>query len=456
MLRSVDPTTGRFLESVPEYEPEQVSEALERSTRAFEDWRWVDIEIRAKHLRRVAELLREDAERHALTMALEMGKPIREGRAEIGKCAWVCDFYADQAAHFLHPEKIATDAVESWVQFDPLGPLLAVMPWNFPFWQVFRFAAPALMAGNTALLKHASNVPRCAESIERVFGCAGFPPGVLQNLPLASNRLTGLVKSPHLRAVTLTGSEWAGQQLAAEAGCALKKIVLELGGSDPFVVLDDVRIAQVAVQAARARTLNSGQSCIAAKRFIVSESILSPFIEALQTELEALRVGDPREEITDVGPLARADLLDALDGQVWDSIERGATLVTGGSRIDRPGFFYAPTLLCDVRPGMRVAEEETFGPVAAVMGFDDDDEAVAIANGSRYGLGASVWSRDPERALSLAQRLEVGCVSINGIVRSDPRMPFGGTKQSGFGRELGREGIREFVNVKSVCVGEPA
>jgi succinate-semialdehyde dehydrogenase/glutarate-semialdehyde dehydrogenase len=456
MLRSVDPNTGRYLESLPEFEPEQVRDALQRAAGGFEAWRSLEIQCRAKYLRRTAELLREDCDGHAQNMALEMGKPIREGRDEIEKSAWVCDFYAEHSARFLTPQPIETDAIASWIQFDPLGPVLAIMPWNFPYWQVMRFAAPALMAGNVALLKHASNVPRCAQAIERVFERAGLPSGVFQNLPLSSSRLNGLVRDPLLRAVTLTGSEWAGQRIAAEAGTAVKKIVLELGGSDPFVVLEDVRIAQVAHEAARARTVNSGQSCIAAKRFLVAESVRSAFVDALQLELEALRIGDPLAENTEVGPLARADLLDALDTQVWNSIRDGARLVTGGARIDRPGFFYAPTLLTEVHPGMSVADEETFGPVAAVMGFEDDDQAVEIANASRYGLGASVWSRDPQRALALAQRLDVGCVSVNEAVRSDPRMPFGGTKHSGFGRELGKQGIRELVNVKSVRIGEAA
>lgn len=456
MLRSVDPTTGKYHENHPELTPKEVQAAIAAAREAFEAWRHRSFSDRAGCLERAAAQLREEAGYHAELMALEMGKPVREGRAEAEKCAWVCEYYAEHGERLLQPERVDTDAMESWVQFDPLGPVLAVMPWNFPYWQVFRFAAPALMAGNAGLLKHASNVQRCAQAIEGVWKSAELPDGLFQNLPLSSGRVSEAVNSPEVRAVTLTGSERAGSELAAEAGRALKKIVLELGGSDPFIVLDDVRVAQVAEQAARARTINTGQSCIAAKRFLVAESLEKSFIEALQTELEGLTVGDPRDEATDLGPLARSDLLDNLDKQVQESVAEAARVVTGGHRLDREGYFYPPTLLADVRPGMPVADDETFGPVAAVIPVADEEQAIQIANASRYGLGASVWTRDPARGVAIADRLDAGCVAVNGIVKSDPRLPFGGVKQSGYGRELGKEGVREFVNVKSVWVGEPA
>jgi len=456
MLRSVDPTTGKCHEDHPEFSPKEVQAAIISAKQAFEAWRDRPFADRAACLGRAAAHLREEVGHHAELMALEMGKPVREGRAEVEKCAWVCEYYAEHGEKHLAPERVDTDAVESWVQFDPLGPVLAVMPWNFPYWQVFRFAAPAVMAGNAGLVKHASNVPRCAQAIEDVWKAAELPDGLFQNLPLSSGRVSEVVDSPEVRAVTLTGSERAGAELAASAGRALKKIVLELGGSDPFIVLDDVRVAQVAEQAARARTINTGQSCIAAKRFLVAASVEKSFIEALRAELEKLTVGDPRDEATDLGPLARSDLLDDLEKQVEESVAEGARLVTGGRRLDREGYFYPPTLLADVRPGMSVAEDETFGPVAAIIPVADEEQAIEIANASRYGLGASVWTRDRARGVEIAGRLDAGCVSVNGIVKSDPRLPFGGVKQSGYGRELGREGIREFVNVKSVWVGEPA
>jgi succinate-semialdehyde dehydrogenase/glutarate-semialdehyde dehydrogenase len=456
MLRSVDPATGKYHENHAEFSPKEVQLAILRAREAFETWRTRSFADRAACLVRAATQLREEAGYHAELMASEMGKPVREGRAEAEKCAWVCEYYAEHGEELLAPELVDTDAIESWVQFDPLGPVLAVMPWNFPYWQVFRFAAPALMAGNAGLLKHASNVPRCAQAIEDVWKSAELPNGLFQNLPLSSRRISELVDSPEVRAVTLTGSERAGSKLAASTGRALKKIVLELGGSDPFIVLDDVRVAQVAAQAARARTINNGQSCIAAKRFLVAESLEKSFIDALQTELERLTVGDPRDEETDLGPLAGSDLLDNLERQVEESVAEGARVVTGGRRLDRDGYFYPPTLLADVRPGMPVADDETFGPVAAVIPVADEEQAIEIANASRFGLGASVWTRDRARGVEIAGRLEAGCVAVNGIVKSDPRLPFGGVKQSGYGRELGKEGIREFVNVKSVWVGEPA
>jgi succinate-semialdehyde dehydrogenase/glutarate-semialdehyde dehydrogenase len=452
-IESRNPATDELVERFDEHTPEQVREALERADATFRSWRSTSFAERAAPLRRVAELLRAELERHARHMTVEMGKPIVQAEAEAEKCAWVCEWYAEHAEALLAPEPIETDAARSYVRFDPNGPLLAVMPWNFPYWQVFRAAAPCAMAGNVLLLKHASNVPRCALEMESLFVRAGFPEGVFQTLLVGSGQVASIVEHPAVRAATLTGSDPAGRALAEVAGRNLKKTVLELGGSDPFIVLDDVDVEAVARQAATARTINSGQSCIAAKRFLVQEAVADRFAEAFARELAALRVGDPTDRETQVGPLARPDLVDELDDQVQRSIAAGAKLRTGGRRIDGPGCFYAPTLLADVAPDSPAAREETFGPVAALLRVADEDEAVAVANHSEFGLGASVWSGDPARAEALAPRIESGHVAVNGVVKSDPRLPFGGVKNSGYGRELAGFGIREFVNVKTVWVG---
>jgi succinate-semialdehyde dehydrogenase/glutarate-semialdehyde dehydrogenase len=385
-------------------------------------------------------------------MTEEMGKPIAAAESEVDKCAWVCDYYAEHAAAFLSPEASATDAARSFVRFDPIGPVLAIMPWNFPFWQHFRFAAPAVMAGNVGVLKHASNVPGCALAIEDLFRRAGFPEGVMTTLLVPSARTAELIARPEIKAVTLTGSEAAGREVAAQAGRHLKKTVLELGGSDPFIVLDDADPIAAAEQAARARTINSGQSCIAAKRFLVEEAVADRFEAEFVRRMEALRVGDPMDRETEVGPLAREDLLTALDDQVSRSVAAGARLATGGRRLDRKGWFYPPTVLLGVRPGMPAFDEETFGPVAAVTRARDAAEAIELANRSRFGLGASIWTGDPARAEDLAREIEAGSVFVNGMVKSDPRLPFGGVKSSGYGRELAAFGIREFVNIKTVWI----
>jgi succinate-semialdehyde dehydrogenase/glutarate-semialdehyde dehydrogenase len=452
-LESINPATGVVVETFEEMNERATTDALDRAERAARSWGETALAERASMLKRAAQILRQQARIHAELMAREMGKPVRQGEAESEKCAWACEYYAEHAERFLSPESVATDATRSYVRFEPLGPVLAIMPWNFPFWQVFRFAAPALVAGNVGLLKHASNVSGCARAIEELLRRAGCPDGVFQSLYLSSRAVGDLIQHPVVRAVTLTGSERAGIAVAARAGRALKKTVLELGGSDPFIVLDDVHIPAVARQAALARTINTGQSCIAAKRFIVMESIADRFIEALRSELELLRVGDPLDPDTEIGPLARNDLLHELEGLVQKSVSQGARLVTGGYRLDRPGFFYAPTLLADVHAGIPVADEETFGPVAAVIRVRSDQEAVHVANASRYGLGASVWSADVKRAEVLVPQLGAGYVAVNGIVKSDPRLPFGGLKKSGYGRELSAYGIREFVNIKSVWIG---
>ncbi len=452
-IESINPATGELIERFTPHTPSEVAATLAAAFAAWQGWREHPMAARAPLMHRAAELLREGVDHHARLMSEEMGKPIREARGEVEKCAWVCDYYADTAATHLAVEPAESDGSKAYVRFDPLGPVLAVMPWNFPYWQVFRFAAPALMAGNGALLKHASNVPRCALAIEQIFGDAGFPADLFRTLLIGSDQVGAVIDDPRVAAVTLTGSEPAGRQVAARAGAALKKSVLELGGSDPFVVLDDADLDPCCAVATTARCLNSGQSCIAAKRFIVVESRLAEFTDLFAARLAALRVGDPMAEETQVGPLARPDLRDELHDQVVRSVEGGARIVTGGTIPDGPGAYYPPTLLADVAPGQPAYEEELFGPVAAVVSARDEAEAVAIANDTRFGLGASIWTGDRERGERIAAQIEAGAVFINGMVKSDPRLPFGGIKASGYGRELAAYGIREFVNIKTVWVG---
>jgi len=403
-------------------------------------------------MREAAQTLRTRRAEYARTMTLEMGKPIVQGEAEVDKCAWVCEYYADHAEAFLAEQPRETEASRSYVRFDPLGPVLAVMPWNFPFWQVFRFAAPALMAGNAGVLKHASNVPRCALAIEEVFREAGFPRGLFSTVLVGSSAVAALIANPRIVAVTLTGSDRAGSKVAEQAGRELKKTVLELGGSDPFIVLADADLAAAARTAAEARLINSGQSCIAAKRFIVVEPVADQFLDRFLDELRSRRMGDPLVRGTQVGPQARIDLRDLLHEQVAESVKRGAKLLLGGEVPAGKGAFYPPTLLAAVDKGMPAFDEETFGPVAAVIRAKDEADAVRLANDSTFGLGASLWTEDRVRAERLAAQIEAGSVFVNGVVKSDPRLPFGGIKRSGYGRELSEYGIREFVNVKSVWI----
>jgi succinate-semialdehyde dehydrogenase/glutarate-semialdehyde dehydrogenase len=451
-IQSVNPATGVVIESFAEHTAAEVEGILVAGGKAFEGWRRRSFEERGAHLVAAARELRGRKADLARTMALEMGKPVTEGEAEVEKCAWACEFYAERGEAMLAEDHRTTEAWRSYVRFDPLGIVLAIMPWNFPLWQVFRFAAPALMAGNAAVLKHASNVPRCALEIEAVLRAAGLPDGLFRTLLLGAERACALVADPRIRAVTLTGSEQAGSLVAAEAGRALKKTVLELGGSDPFVVLADADLERAARTAADARLVNGGQSCIAAKRFIVVDAIAERFVEKLVAEMGTRRMGDPLDPTTQIGPQARRELRDALHRQVEESIRRGARLVLGGQVPDGPGAFYPPTVLLAVEPGMPAFDEETFGPVAAVVRAADEAEALRLANATSFGLGASLWTADLARAERLAAEFESGVVFVNAQVKSDPRLPFGGVKRSGYGRELSEFGIREFVNVKSVWI----
>jgi succinate-semialdehyde dehydrogenase/glutarate-semialdehyde dehydrogenase len=452
-MQSINPATEEVMATFEEHTEREVNDALERSVQAFRSWRTQPYARRAELMKQAARELRRDAERLGSLITLEMGKPLAQSRAEVEKCAWCCDYFADNAQAFLADMPKESTATESYVAFDPLGPVLAIMPWNFPFWQVFRFAAPGLMAGNVGILKHASNVPQCALAIEEVFRNAGFPEGTFQTLLVPGSKATALIDDPRIAAVTLTGSEEAGARVAEASGRNLKPAVLELGGSDPFIVLADADVETAARVAIDARFQNAGQSCIAAKRFIVVDSVAEEFQERFRNGIEELPVGDPSDAGTRVGPLAKQDLVDTLDEQVRRSVDAGASIVTGGQRLDRPGYFYAPTLIAGVKPGMQVFTEETFGPAAALIRARDAEEAVALANDSRFGLGASLWSRDIDRAKSLAREIETGSVFINGMVASDPRLPFGGVKSSGYGRELSEFGIREFVNIKTVWIG---
>jgi succinate-semialdehyde dehydrogenase/glutarate-semialdehyde dehydrogenase len=456
VLQSINPATERVEETFEEFSGSDIDSALEQAHEAQRRWRLTSFGERSAHLQSVARRLRAQKTRLAALATREMGKPIVEAEAEIEKCAWNCDFYADKAATFLADEHVDTGAIDSFVAFRPLGVVLAIMPWNFPFWQVMRFAAPALMAGNAAVLKHASNVPGCAMAIEEVFREAGLPEGVFRTVLIPGSGVEPLIADPRIAAVTLTGSSDVGQRVASAAGKQLKKQVLELGGSDPFIVLADADLEAAVKTAVRARNQNNGQSCIAAKRFIVEEPIAERFTARFADEVRGLRIGDPSERQTNIGPLARGDLRETLSDQVERSVSGGARLVIGGQPLNGSGYFYAPTVLESVSESMAAFQEETFGPVAAVIRARDPREAVRIANDTEYGLGAALWTRDIGLAKELARDIEAGNVFINGMVASDPRIPFGGIKHSGYGRELGVFGIREFVNIQTVVVGQPA
>jgi succinate-semialdehyde dehydrogenase/glutarate-semialdehyde dehydrogenase len=451
-FEAIDPTTEEVVSQHPTISDAGIERALERAVSAGPQWAALDLEERTRPLRAAADLLETEARDLALLMATEVGKRLAEGRSEAEKCAWGCRYYADKAAEFLAPAPRASDGSDAFVRYEPLGPILAIMPWNFPFWQFFRFAAPALAAGNTILLKHAPSTPGCAAQIERLLHDAGLPAGVVQNLYASHEQAERIIGDPRIRGVTLTGSTRAGRQVAAAAGRGLKPMVMELGGSDAFVVLDDADLEQAIQIAVRSRTLNNGQSCIAAKRFIVHDAVYDAFREGFVRAMDGLTLGDPRDEATLLGPLARADLRDTLAEQVERSVSAGARLLCGGTRRPGRGFFYPATVLEEPPDQSPAASEELFGPVAALFRAADDEAAVARANATVYGLGCSLWTANRLRAEALVPRLDAGSVFVNGLVKSDPRLPFGGIKQSGFGRELGREGMLEFVNVKTVWI----
>ena len=452
-IATVNPATGELIKSFEPLTSAQIEIKLQKAIDTFATYRKTSFADRAQRMLKAAAILENEKEAFAKIMTTEMGKTLRSAVEEAAKCAWVCRYYAEHAERFLADEPVATDASRSFVRYEPLGPVLAVMPWNFPFWQVFRFAAPALMAGNVGLLKHASNVPGCALAIEEIFRDAGFPDGAFQALLVGSDRVAPLIDDPRIAAVTLTGSEGAGVSVGRAAGAQIKKAVLELGGSDPFVVLPSADVAAAAATAVKARTINNGQSCIAAKRFIVHDRVAAEFERLFVEKMAALKVGDPMDSAVEIGPLATPAIAAEVDDLVQRTVKAGARLLLGGKRLDRPGSFYAPTVLGDVPPGSPAAQEEIFGPVASLFRVRSLDEAIAVANQTRFGLGASAWTRDEAERERLIQGLEAGAVFINGMVKSDPRLPFGGIKKSGFGRELAQQGIREFVNVKTVWVG---
>ncbi len=449
---SLNPFTNQVLSTYPRWEAARLKGALERAHRAQEAWARTDFTARGDVLREAAKRLLAHRDRYATLITLEMGKPIREARAEVEKCALACTYFADNAEFFLDPEQVETEAQTSYVGYYPLGVVLAIMPWNYPFWQVIRSASGTLMAGNAMLLKHSHNVPQCALALEGLFRESGLPEGVFTALMIEPGQAQDVIASPHVHAVTLTGSEATGRKVAAWAGQNLKKCVLELGGSDPFIVLHDANLDAAAETAVTARFQNCGQSCIAAKRFIVVPEIADEFVRRLKERVKALKTGNPMDEATQIGPMARADLREELHQQVTDSIAEGATVVTGCAPENGKGFFYKPSILDHVNESTRAWHEELFGPVACVIRAADEDDAIRIANESRFGLGSAIWSADRVRAEQLAARIHAGSTFINAQVKSDPRFPFGGVKSSGFGRELSRQGIMEFVNAKTVWI----
>ncbi|MGB3650756.1 MAG: NAD-dependent succinate-semialdehyde dehydrogenase [Rivularia sp. (in: cyanobacteria)] len=452
-IATINPATGETLKSFESLSDADVGNAIHKADRAFKDYRQTSFGQRSEWMHKAADILEQDKADFAKIMTLEMGKPYKSAMAEVSKCASVCRYYADKAAEFLADLSVETDANKSYVKYQPLGIILAVMPWNFPFWQVFRFVAPALMAGNVGLLKHASNVPQCALAIENIIQRSGFPQGVFQSLLIGSDKVANIIADDRVKAATLTGSEGAGASLAAAAGKHIKKTVLELGGSDPFIVLASADIETAAITGTKARMLNNGQSCIAAKRFIVAETVADKFEKLLLEHFQALKIGDPMQMDTDIGPLATPDILKDLDEQVQNSLNSNAKVLMGGKPLSNmKGNYYPPTILTDISPDSATAKEEFFGPVAMLFRVKDIDEAITIANNTPFGLGASAWTTDTEEQQRLISEIEAGAVFINGLVKSDPRMPFGGTKLSGYGRELSIQGIHEFVNVKTVWV----
>jgi succinate-semialdehyde dehydrogenase / glutarate-semialdehyde dehydrogenase len=451
-IASINPATGETLKTFTPLDSAQIEEKLARASNVFRTYRTTSFSEREAWMLRAADILESDKTSFARLMTTEMGKPINGAVSEVEKCAWVCRYYAENAKHQLADQIVETNATRSYVHFQPLGPVLAVMPWNFPFWQVFRFAASALMAGNVGLLKHASNVPQCALAIEEIFQRAGFPEGAFQTLLIGSDAVTQILEDRRVVAATLTGSEPAGRSIASIAGKQIKKTVLELGGSDPFIVMPSANLEEAAVTGVKARTINNGQSCIAAKRFIVAADIYDEFEPRFVEEMKALRVGDPLKEATDIGPLATEQILKDVDEQVKTSVAAGAVVLTGGKRIEGRGNFYEPTVLANIPENAPAYCDEVFGPVAMLFRVANIDEAISLANATTFGLGSSAWTNDAGEQQRFIEELEAGCVFINGMVASDPRLPFGGIKHSGYGRELSEFGIREFVNIKTVWI----
>jgi succinate-semialdehyde dehydrogenase/glutarate-semialdehyde dehydrogenase len=452
-IRSINPYTEQVMQEFKLMTGAALDRQIERSREAFKAWRDVPIVERARRVKTLGDHLRLEKRKYAEHITREMGKPIRESLAEIEKCAWLCDYYAENAGRFLAPEEIKTEAKKSSVSFEPLGVVLAIMPWNFPFWQAFRFGIPAISAGNVVLLKHASNVPATALSIEDAFKAAGFPDNVFKTVLIDAKAALKLIDEDAVDAVSLTGSNKAGEEVGAHAGGRIKKLVLELGGSDPFVVLDDADVEKAARTAASARMVNTGQSCIAAKRFIVMEKAADEFKKVFVSRLKELKIGDPMDETTDVGPVAKKDILDSLKEQLRDARAKGAEVLQLEHSFKK-GLFFAPSVVYNPKENMKVLKEEVFGPIAPVIVVKDEDEAVRVANNTEYGLGASIWSRNTDRAERIASRVEAGFIAVNDMVKSDPRLPFGGVKKSGVGRELSHYGLKEFVNIKTVVVRE--
>ncbi len=451
-LRTINPSSGKIEKVFKEHTPAQIDVMIDAVQDSFLKWRETDFTTRSHLMQNASRILLEQKEQFAKIMTLEMGKPIMQAYAEVEKCAWVCSYYAKNAEEMLAKEIITTDASESYIQFDPIGIVLAIMPWNFPFWQVFRFAAPSIMAGNTCILKHASNVSMSALAIEEIFIDAGFPVNIFKTFLVSSSNVKQIINHSSIKAVTLTGSEPAGRKVAQLCGERLKKVVLELGGSDPFIVLEDANIDEAVKTAVTARLINNGQSCIAAKRFIVVEKIYEDFENKFVAAMKSVKTGDPMERTTELGPIAREDLLNELEELVKQSVSKGGVILCGGKRILREGYFYEPTILTNLRKGMPAYDDEIFGPIASLIKVKDENEAIKIANDSFFGLGASLWTSNIAKAKELACKIESGSVFINGMVKSDPRLPFGGIKNSGYGRELSHYGIKEFMNIKTIWI----
>jgi succinate-semialdehyde dehydrogenase / glutarate-semialdehyde dehydrogenase len=451
-IATTNPTTGETLRTFQPLSDGEIEQKLQRAADTFAQYKRTPLQLRTQWLSRAAGILEAEKDKLGRLMATEMGKLVQAGRDEAAKCAWACRYYAENGVRLLADEVVQTNATRSYIHYQPLGVVLAIMPWNFPFWQVFRFAAPGLMAGNVGLLKHASIVPQCALAIEDVLRRAGFPEGAFQTLLIGSEKIPQLLDDPRVAAATLTGSTPAGSQVASQAGKAIKRTVLELGGSDPFIVMPSADLEQTAKVAAQARTINNGQSCIAAKRFIVHERIYDEFERRFVRAMESLKVGDPLDETTQVGPLATEQIRQGVDEQVQEMLKMGARLLTGGKRLERPGFFYAPTVLADIPPGSPAQRDEIFGPVASLFRAHDLDDALRIANDTPFGLGSSIWTNDQGEQARFIEEIQAGMAFVNSIVASDPNLPFGGVKQSGYGRELSEYGIREFQNIKTVWI----